>query len=203
MKVYRLTADIDRKYAQIHSQMEQEPKEGITVMWDDWLVKGNIIPDFIFSVYSISKTKIIEGLQNRFNGLEKIKLLWEKNPKEEVAKNIHRLKWLPKEKVDLSAMITTAQIPFLSQSTVVYSMDSGGKKYIDKVIGIENYYGGNLLPRESGKGFFFDKKAISDYDFFTPIGIPNTRIYCTEKVKLYIQDKEYTNVYFIEVGDII
>lgn len=31
MKVYRLTADIDRKYAQIHSQMEQEPKEGITV----------------------------------------------------------------------------------------------------------------------------------------------------------------------------
>ena len=141
MKVYRLTADIDRKYAQIHSQMEQEPKEGITVMWDDWLVKGNIIPDFIFSVYSISKTKIIEDLQNRFNGLEKIKLLWEKNPKEEVAKNIHRLKWLPKEKVDLSAMITTAQIPFLSQSTVVYSMDSGGKKYIDKVIGIENYYG--------------------------------------------------------------
>ena len=113
MKVYRLTADIDRKYAQIHSQMEQEPKEGITVMWDDWLVKGNIIPDFIFSVYSISKTKIIEDLQNRFNGLEKIKLLWEKNPKEEVAKNIHRLKWLPKEKVDLSAMITTAQIPFL------------------------------------------------------------------------------------------
>jgi len=203
MKVYRLTADIDRKYAQIHSQMEQEPKEGITVMWDDWLVKGNIIPDFIFSVYSISKTKIIEDLQNRFNGLEKIKLLWEKNPKEEVAKNIHRLKWLPKEKVDLSAMITTAQIPFLSQSTVVYSMDSGGKKYIDKVIGIENYYGGNLLPRESGKGFFFDKKAISDYDFFTPIDIPNTRIYCTEKVKLYIQDKEYTNVYFIEVGDII
>ena len=90
MKVYRLTADIDRKYAQIHSQMEQEPKEGITVMWDDWLVKGNIIPDFIFSVYSISKTKIIEDLQNRFNGLEKIKLLWEKNPKEEVAKNIHR-----------------------------------------------------------------------------------------------------------------
>lgn len=203
MKVYRLTADIDRKYAQIHSQMEQEPKEGITVMWDDWLVKGNIIPDFIFSVYSISKTKIIEDLQNRFNGLEKIKLLWEKNPKEEVAKNIHRLKWLPKEKVDLSAMITTAQIPFLSQSTVVYSMDSGGKKYIDKVIGIENYYGGNLLPRESGKGFFFDKKAISDYDSFTPIDIPNTRIYCTEKVKLYIQDKEYTNVYFIEVGDII
>ena len=203
MKVYRLTADIDRKYAQIHSQMEQEPKEGITVMWDDWLVKGNIIPDFIFSVYSISKTKIIEDLQNRFNGLEKIKLLWEKNPKEEVAKNIHRLKWLPKEKVDLSAMITTAQIPFLSQSTVVYSMDSGGKKYIDKVIGIENYYGGNLLPRESGKGFFFDKKAISDYDFFTPIDIPNTRIYCTEKVKLYIQDKEYTNVYFIEVRDII
>lgn len=90
MKVYRLTADIDRKYAQIHSQMEQEPKEGITVMWDDWLVKGNIIPDFVFSVYSISKTKIIEDLQNRFNGLEKIKLLWEKNPKEEVAKNIHR-----------------------------------------------------------------------------------------------------------------
>ena len=89
MKVYRLTADIDRKYAQIHSQMEQEPKEGITVMWDDWLVKGNIIPDFIFSVYSISKTKIIKDLQNRFNGLEKIKLLWEKNPKEEVAKNIH------------------------------------------------------------------------------------------------------------------
>ena len=59
-------------------------------MWDDWLVKGNIIPDFVFSVYSISKTKIIEDLQNRFNGLEKIKLLWEKNPKEEVAKNIHR-----------------------------------------------------------------------------------------------------------------
>ena len=106
MKVYRLTADIDRKYAQIHSQMEQEPKEGITIMWDDWLVKGNIIPDFIFSVYSISKTKIIEDLQNRFNGLEKIKLLWEKNPKEEVAKNIHRLKWLPKEKVLLIYLLT-------------------------------------------------------------------------------------------------
>lgn len=115
--------------------------------------------------------------------------------------NITRLKYLPKENPNLKFIYTSIEIKLLPQSTVEFEEDENGDKYIDEIYGISELHGNMIIPREKGKGFFFNKNEINGYDFFKPL---NTGfLLCTEKVKEFCEKKRYTNVVFLEVGDII
>lgn len=202
MKVYRIAVGMNPKFAHIHAQMGQDFSMGIKVMWDDWLAKGNIVPDFVYSTYIICKKEIAMDLENKFKGLNIASLKWEKNPKEVCAKDINRLKWLPKEKIEMVSLFTTIDIPILQQSTVRYGISGlTGKDCIKEVIGSAKVHGNNIVPREKGKGLFFSQKDIGDYDFFKPMNA--FFLLCTEKVKEFIEDKQYSNIIFLEIGEIV
>lgn len=202
MKVYRIAVGMNPKFAHIHAQMGQDFSMGIKVMWDDWLAKGNIVPDFVYSTYIICKKEIAMDLENKFKGLNIASLKWEKNPKEVCAKDINRLKWLPKEKIEMVSLFTTIDIPILQQSTVRYGISGlTGKDCIKEVIGSAKVHGNNIIPREKGKGLFFSQKDIGDYDFFKPMNA--FFLLCTEKVKEFIEDKQYSNIIFLEIGEIV
>ncbi|MFC2611234.1 MAG: hypothetical protein ACFNYA_07025, partial [Capnocytophaga granulosa] len=103
MKIYKIRGGNDPIYASIHAQMGQPYEKGeyIKVTWNDYHSKGNIIPDFLYGGYIVCKRKIAIELSQIFNKIEIGELEWHKNPKEIVAKDVRRLKWLPKEEVDL------------------------------------------------------------------------------------------------------
>lgn len=201
MKVYRIVTDINPQYAHIHAQMGQDLSKGIKVIWDDGLARGNIIPDFVYSTYIICRHNIASDLQERFNGLIQVELCFEKNPKELIAKNLYRLKWLPKENVKLTGIYTDIEVPALSQSTLRYGISGlTGKECIKEIIGGETLKGNHIVSREKDKGIFFRSEDIGDYGFFKPVNA--FFLLCTEKVKSYMQEQRYSNLIFLEVGDI-
>ncbi len=202
MKVYRISIGTNPKYAHIHSQIGQDLSKGIKVMWDDWLAKGNSIPDFVYSAYIICRETIAFDLNNKFKGLNISKLEWTINPKELCAKDKSRLKWLPKEKIELVNIFTEVDISILPQSTVKYGISGlTGKKCIKRIVGGSEIYKGSVIPREKDKGLFFDKKEVGDYDFFKP---KNTFfLLCTETAKKYVEEKQYSNICFLEIGDVV
>ena len=140
-------------------------------------------------------------LKQRFEKLEIGELEWHKNPKEIVAKNIHRLRWLPKEEVDLVHIYSKIYIPILPQSTVIIEKRANGEEYIDSYIGVESIIGTKHTPRESGKGIFIDKRELGDFDFFSIE--KSYPLLCTENVKKYIEKRRFSNVLFLEVGDVV
>ena len=182
--------------------MGQNLSKGIKVMWDDWIAKGNVIPDFVYSTYTICKKEIADNLQKHFVGLKLVELNFEKNPKELIVKNLNRLKWLPKENVELTGIDTDIEIPALPQSTLRFGVSGlTGKECIKEIIGAETLKGDNIIPREAGKGIFFKAEDIGGYNFFKPIAYPF--LLCTEEVKFYVQEQKYSNIIFLEIGDVI
>ena len=203
MKIYKIRPLSNPIYASIHAQMRQpfEQGEQIRVTWNDYLSKGNLVPDFLYSSYVICKREIAMELKQRFEKLEIGELEWHKNPKEIVAKNIHRLRWLPKEEVDLVHIYSKIYIPILPQSTVIIEKKANGEEYIDSYIGVESIIGTKHTPREFGKGIFIDKRELGDFDFFSIE--KSYPLLCTENVKKYIEKRRFSNVLFLEVGDVV
>ena len=203
MKIYKIRPRSNPIYASIHAQMRQpfEQGERIRVNWNDYLSKGNVIPDFLYSSYVICKREIAMELKQRFEKLEIGEFEWHKNPKEIVAKDVRRLRWLPKEEVDLVHIYSKIYIPILPQSTVIMSKGNDGKDWIKDYIGEETLFGTKHTPRELGKGIFIDKRELGDFDFFRIE--KSTFLLCTENVKEYIEKRGFSNVVFLEVGDVI
>ena len=84
MKIYKIRPLSNPIYASIHAQMRQpfEQGERIRVTWNDYLSKGNLVPDFLYSSYVICKREIAMELKQKFESLELGELEWHKNPKE-------------------------------------------------------------------------------------------------------------------------
>ena len=203
MKIYKIRPRSNPIYASIHAQMRQpfEQGEQIRVTWNDYLSKGNLVPDFLYSSYVICKREIAMELKQRFEKLEIGEFEWHKNPKEIVAKDVRRLRWLPKEEVDLVHIYSKIYIPILPQSTVIMSKGNDGKDWIKDYIGEETLFGTKHTTRELGKGIFIDKRELGDFDFFRIE--KSTFLLCTENVKEYIEKRGFSNVVFLEVGDVI
>lgn len=83
----------------------------LQVCWDNYLAKGNILSDWCYSSYLICVRRVAELLMDTYSGLDFAELEWRKNPTEECTKNIKRLKWLPKETVDMVHIFSTTEIP--------------------------------------------------------------------------------------------
>ena len=198
MKVYRVESGLNIMYARILAQMGQDTakKSKIIGTWDD-LAKGNNVPDFIRGMYDVCKKKVAMDLVLHFNGLDTLEFILNKNPKEQVAKILKRLKWLPNESPELVVILTRIEINLLPISTVEYN----DRLQIKKIIGSAELKGDIIVPREQDKGLFFSKQDVSNFDFFKPKG--TKLLLCNENVKKYIERKEYTNFYFLEIGEII
>ena len=200
MKIYKIRGGNNPIYASIHAQMGQPYEKGeyIKVTWNDYHSKGNVIPDFLYGGYIVCKREIAKELKQKFESLEIGELEWYKNPKEIVAKDIRRLRWLPKEEVDLVHIYSKKYIPILSQSTVIIEKKANGEEYIDSYIGVESIIGAKHILREKEKGIFIQQKEI---DFFSIE--KSYPLLCTENVKKYIEKRRFSNVLFLEVGDVV
>ena len=120
MKLYQLKTISNPDYAHIHAQMGQDTSidKTISVTWDNYLAKGNLISDFCYSSYLICLRCIAEKLIEKYTGLSYIEFSWRKNPKELISKNPNKLKWLPRNNVDYVHILSYNGVPFLDNSTL-------------------------------------------------------------------------------------
>lgn len=59
-----------------------------------------------------------------------------------------------------------------------------------------------FVPREKGKGFFVPESLLAGCDIFQ-VSEFEGRFLCTDRFKEYVVKRGYTNVSFLEVGDVI
>ena len=200
MKIYKITNIVGNEgFACMRQSNKQYVREVevLDVWWDDWCSGGKKIGDFVECLgANICKVSVFEELHKHFEGLKAVPLRINKTQKELKAKNPKRLRWLPQEEVPLVAFYATEYFDCLPQSTIVR-----GKRGIKEFVGVADLRGDILIPREEGKGIFFSKEVVGDYDFFTLKG--SGLELCTERVKAFCEAQGYENVVFLEVGDIV
>lgn len=159
--------------------------------------RGNKIGDFVFcGAINVCKTSVFELLKENFKELKGVDLRYNKTQKEPKARNIKRLKWLPKEEIPLTAFYSLISFDSLPQNTV--ERDERG---IVNLSGIAEIRGGIVIPREQGNELFFSSNLVSNYDFFS---LKNSAfLLCTERVKDFCENNNFKNVVFLEMGDIV
>jgi len=200
MKIYKITNIVGNEgFACMRQSNKQYVREVevLDVWWDDWCSGGKKIGDFVECLgANICKVSVFEELHKHFEGLKAVPLRINKTQKELKAKNPKRLRWLPQEEVPLVAFYATEYFDCLPQSTIVR-----GKRGIKEFVGVADLRGDILIPREEGKGIFFSKEVVGDYDFFTLKG--SGLQLCTERVKTFCEAQGYENVVFLEKGEIV
>lgn len=167
--------------------------------WDNWDITNNYIADFIPTLYSIvGKADCLHDLYQKFNGIELKEITIKENPLEEKTKNKKTLKWLPINYPKLLELEITSYVPLSTRSTVSYDEDG----FIEELEGVDEVVGGTIIKkREAGKGFFIKKDEVNGLSFFKPLN--SNYPLCTEDVKKYIEKKKFSNILFLEVGEII
>ena len=200
MKIYKITNIVGNEgFACMRQSNKQYVREVevLDVWWDDWCSGGKKIGDFRECIGTkICKTGVFEALCKHFDGLKAVPLRINKTQKELTAKNPKRLRWLPQEEVPLVAFYPPEYFDCLPQSSIVKN-ERGGVR----LIGGAEMKGDIIIPREEGKGIFFSKEVVGDYDFFTLKG--SGLELCTERVKAFCEAQGYENVVFLEKGEII
>ena len=200
MKIYKITNIVGNEgFACMRQSNKQYVREVevLDVWWDDWCSGGKKIGDFVECLgANICKVSVFEELHKHFEGLKAVPLRINKTQQELKAKNPKRLRWLPQEEVPLVAFYATEYFDCLPQSTIVR-----GERGIEEFVGVADLRGDILIPREEGKGIFFSKEVVGDYDFFTLKG--SGLQLCTERVKTFCEAQGYENVVFLEKGDIV
>ena len=200
MKIYKITNIVGNEgFACMRQSNKQYVREVevLDVWWDDWCSGGKKIGDFVECLgANICKVSVFEELHKHFEGLKAVPLRINKTQKELKAKNPKRLRWLPQEEVPLVAFYATECFDCLPQSTIVR-----GERGIEEFVGVADLRGDILIPREEGKGIFFSKEVVGDYDFFTLKG--SGLQLCTERVKTFCEAQGYENIVFLEKGEIV
>lgn len=202
MKIYEITSRVNGEggFAVLRPHNNQNVKEVpcLDVWWDDWCSGGDKIGDFVncFAV-PVCKKSVFDILSAHFKALKSVEVRINKTEKELKAKNIKRLKWLPKEEIPLTAFFSPREVACLPQSS--FLIEEGRSMRLG---GVAFQKGGEIIPREEGKGLFFSPEAVGDFDFFT-IKEMNLLLLCTERVKLFCEKQNFSNVLFLEMGEII
>ena len=59
-----------------------------------------------------------------------------------------------------------------------------------------------LIPRKHNRGVYVHGNDLRGADFFEVVEFPG-RVLCTDRAKRFIEEQRFTNVAFLEVGDVI
>ena len=89
-----------------------------------------------------------------------------------------------------------------STVTVERRCDQCGRSVYKRIDGVERRRGPTeRIPRESGRGLYFDESVVGSRTIFRP---RNTGyLLCTDAVRDFVVEQQWTNVDFLEVGEIL
>ncbi len=205
MLIYELYIDFNGEYARLspYEELNEKQPEPMKFIWNSWGADNKKIADFIPTFFSlVAKESIVDTLVSLFIGITKKQI--EVVDLVTDSKKKSRLKWYPVEYPVLAKIEMTKRVSLLSNSTVDIEeeIDKGKvRRILRNITGVAQLEDGVIIPRESGKGFFIAKNEIDNFDFFHPED--SCICLCTEKVKRFVENKGYTNVYFLEAGEIV
>lgn len=114
---------------------------------------------------------------------------------------------LPYVGPSLSYIYPEAEVrPNLSHSTFEIDHENQKDGALGNLIGVERIEWverrPKLVERVPGKGLFINNCDFGGADIFRVVDFPNW-IFCADRVRIYVLEKGYTNVGFLEMGNVL
>lgn len=111
--------------------------------------------------------------------------------------------WLPYKGPTLSQLIVDRKVALADRSTVEIDRicESCSTIRYKRILGVEKKTRSIAKPRVDGKGLFVHADDLKGDGIFSPIGTSLTL--CTNKVKVFMESEGFSNVEFLEYGDVI
>jgi hypothetical protein len=172
----------------------------------EWEEGSELIGDFVAALGRVVlQARVANELLRSFAGFKKGPVgMWEPaNLSRRRMRGRRTRVLLPYEGPELCEMVVTRDVPLRSKSTVkieIECKDCGRIQY-KSFEGIAEKDMGATIPRKPGKGLFFAQKDLQGADFFRPryTGF----ILCTDLAKKLMEERQYNNIEFLEVGEIL
>ncbi len=233
MRIFRLADPFDYHFAEAGRLGTWHPDPGLGVcprckasrqervspLIIEWLPGSDVIGDFTWAAIGelLVSQEVGEVLKKRFLGVELKPIEMQQDPKLQPPKRItKRTKprvWLP-TKVHFYEFCATTWIHADADRSSLQLIDDcpvcGRKAY--KVTGIEERTSRwdpiqkGLIkihtPRVPRKGIYVDSRSLQDVDIFRLFECP-AWLFCTEKVKAFIEEERFTNISLLEMGDVL
>jgi hypothetical protein len=187
----------------------------------EWEPGSDVIGDFVWAGFAQDvaiKVHVFEELHQRFRGFEQGPVEMIQDPKLKKPTRITRRTkprvWLPYEGPPLYDLWVTSWVHVDLQRTTANLVKDcstcGYQQY--EIFGIERrrtQYDTDRMelvwtvsPRVAGKGLFVNEVDLNGADIFRVHELAGC-ILCTDRVKRFIEDRELTNVTFLDYGDVI
>lgn len=179
------------------------PHEPLTVEWDDGSDK---IGDFTSAGARVVATaKVADELLGEFGGARKGSVSMPSHPRLIRPAKRTRTKrvWLPYDGPPLCELIVTRETALLPQSTAAFTprCHACGRVEYQSFDGIETQRGDKRTPRTPGMGLFFRGEDLRGDSLFRPpfSGL----VLCTSRLKEFVKNRGYSNVEFLEAGELL
>jgi len=175
-----------------------EDVDRLTAWWEEG---RHCVGDFTFAIGHLIATRMVcDELRERFRGFRACPV----DVRGALIRDTTPTDSLPSEAMpDLCWLKVTAEAPLLPQSTVVVDYSCPACDFVQyrQFIGIETKNSRRHVARTPGKGFFFSRDALGDSDIFRPrfTGFE----LCTQRVKDYVEKRGFSNIEFLNVGELV
>ena len=185
----------------------------------EWLPESDTIGDFVWPGGDVVVSqRVREALEERFQGFEfKPVEMWQ-DPKlkrpQRITKRTKPRVWLPHEGPPLYELWVTAWVHAdPERSTIRLTRDCatcGRRAYEMEGVEVRKSRWDAIkrdlvevhIPRQAGKGIYVHQEDLRSVNIFRLFEAPGW-ILCTERVKTLIEDRAFSNVAFLEVGDVL
>lgn len=233
MKLYRFHNPQDYRFAEagVRGTWYPEPSPGlcpqcgasqlkrIPPLIIEWLPGSDKIGDFVWPGREIVVSQQVrEVLEEQFEGFEfKPVEMWQnlalRRP-QQVNKRTKPRIWLPYVGPPLCDLWITTWVHLDTEQSSIQLIKAcevcGYKEYEVKGVEIKKSQWNSTkndldkihIPRVEGKGIYIPDNDLQGADVFRVFEVP-AWVFCSEKVKSTIEAKEFNNISFLEVGDII
>ncbi len=233
MRLFRLNDPEDSRFARaarhgtwcpsaspgVCSECGSSAQRRVPPLTIEWLPDSDVVGDFVWAAGDVATTQRVRTvLQPRFQGFEfESVLMWQKpslRPPQYTSKRTKPRVWLPYHGPPLSELWVTAWLHAdLGRSTireVSTCSTCGHKEYRIEGVEVRKHRWvpdtKNLVlvhtPRQEGKGLYVAANGLEGADIFRVFELP-AWIICTSEVRMAIEDRRFTNVSFLEVGDAV
>jgi hypothetical protein len=171
-----------------------------------WLDGSDDIADFTDALGTVVvKTTVADELLKHFRGFSKgeVRMPEPPNLRRPKAGKLPKRVWLPYQGAELCFIRIAHETPLHPRSTVVVEKQCNtcGRISYAKIIGVAQMKGDELIPRIPGHGMFVERRFLAENDIFCPKFMGWTL--CTGVVKEYVESRGFSNVNFLEVGELI
>lgn len=186
----------------------------------EWEPGSSVVGDFSWPGLSddVAVTEqVANALEAQFRGFERGPVEMVQDPRlkrpSRITKRTKPRVWLPYDGPPLCDLWVTKWVGMdreRSSARLKRKCRTCGEEYFD-LEGVEKREGywdqrrlkhfRILVPRQAGKGLYIRKRELSGADIFRVIEFPSP-VFCTDRVKHFIQDHEFTNITFLEMGEV-